>query len=132
GEALKMQDRLQDAITCYDEALKIDPGYDEARQAREECLNVVRASRSDSTSARLPQDPQALGLVQMAVQLESMGNWSASARLYEQALAYEPGNPLLLLCLGNALFECERYEEAEARFREALAQDEHFGQAWLN
>jgi tetratricopeptide (TPR) repeat protein len=129
---LMMQGEFQKAVKCLDHALEIDPQYEIAHQVREKCVTQMQAEKLGGASIRLPQHPQALQFETMAARLGSSGNWTAAARLYEQALSYDPGNPSLLVSLGHALFECGRQGEAEASFREAVAQDQAFGLAWLN
>jgi tetratricopeptide (TPR) repeat protein len=130
--ALRLQGKTQQAIECLNRALEIDPHYDLARRLREECRGSEREVSVARMEANLPQDPQAMRLLAMATNLASQGNHEAAARLYEQALSHEPGNAALLTALGETLCECGRFDQAEARLREALAKDEELGTAWLN
>jgi tetratricopeptide (TPR) repeat protein len=132
GVALILRGERAEAIKCFEQALEIDPRYALARQMRDGCLREEQEGSANKLASHLPQDPQALQLLAMAVKLSSSGNWDAAVRLYEQALSHEPGNPALLVVLGEGLCECKRFEEAEMRLNEALERDEQLGAAWVN
>lgn len=132
GVALSLQGETEQAIECLDQALEIDPQYELARRLRERCIGDMQEVSIARMSANLPQDPQAVRLMGMATNLASRGNHEAAAKLYEQALSHEPGNAALLTALGETLCECNRFDEAEALLREALAKNEKLGHAWMN
>jgi tetratricopeptide (TPR) repeat protein len=92
----------------------------------------MQAQNLTVTKVQLPQNPQAIQMMAMAIQFETRGEMGSAIRMYEQALNFEPGNSTLLVCLGNALFENGRHEEAEPKLCEALAQDKENGIGWSN
>ena len=130
GVALTLKNMLPEAVECFEKALEIDPHYKLAQQMRDKCLVQLKPEIDSSVSDMLPKHPQAVQLSAMAAQFVSNGNWEGAIRLYEQALTFE-NNPLLLSALGDALCECNLYDQAGDRYEEAIALDEEFGPAWV-
>jgi tetratricopeptide (TPR) repeat protein len=67
---------------------------------------------------------QLVGLV------DGTADWSLQA--YQQAVAFDPVNPLLRLDLGSLLFAGARYEEADRVFEQVLINKQDFANGWYN
>ncbi|GIX06680.1 MAG: hypothetical protein KatS3mg115_1083 [Candidatus Poribacteria bacterium] len=52
-------------------------------------------------------------------------------RLIQEALEYDPNDPLLHFTYGNFLMEQKRLEEAAAAYRRAVELDADYSAAWL-
>lgn len=123
GQALFRADRIQDSVTSYTEALRLQPNYPETHYN----LGV--------SLAKLGSLPAAIGHYESALRLQpdypaahnnfantlmKVGRESEALRHYEEALRLDPlfaeahGN------LGNALLQTGRAAEAMPRFQRAL------------
>jgi tetratricopeptide (TPR) repeat protein len=129
GDSLAEAARLQEAVSCYQQALKVQPAFVEAHNNLGNAL--VRLARFD----------EALGCYQQVVRLrpdiaEPYSNLSRvllDLKRYDEAIAAGTRavqiNPRLAEAhanLGNALLDSDRVREAIASYHKALALDANY------
>jgi len=133
GNLLRLQGRFDDAMACYESALKQDPRRSmplllmgRLLQERGDFDGAARfyedARRLEPTSARCH--------VNYASLWADRGNFEEAARYYRAARGFDPGNVMAQHGLGLALLEQGRLDEAEACFREALRLDPNLAATW--
>lgn len=62
--------------------------------------------------------------------VDGTADWSYQA--YQQAVVYDPTNPLTRLDMGGLLFAAQRYEEAGRVFEQVVRDKQDFANAWYN
>ena len=62
--------------------------------------------------------------------VDGTADWSYQA--YQQAVVYDPTNPLMRLDMGGLLFAAQRYEEAGRVFEQVVRDKQDFANAWYN
>ncbi|QDU99086.1 tetratricopeptide repeat protein [Lignipirellula cremea] len=71
-------------------------------------------------------------LFEEAFDHEQAGRWMAAARLYRQAIACEPDDPVLHFNLGNVYAAQQQTEAAIDCYQSAVEQDPAYAEAWNN
>lgn len=124
GLVLASSGRLREAVTRYEEALRLNPDYPEAHinlgnawfqmgKAAEAAREYEAALRTRSNFAREAHLDLGHVLLQMGKVEEAVGQYEAALRLH-------PDYAEAHYSLGNALMEQKRIPEAIAQFRETL------------
>jgi tetratricopeptide (TPR) repeat protein len=121
--AYTQKGKLDDAITAYREAARLDPDDPHSRHHLGIALDkqglLDESIAAHRESARLqPQEPvahSALGAV-----LIKKGLWDEAAGAYRAAIRLQPDNAWLHHLLGDACAQARRSAEAEAAYREAI------------
>jgi protein O-GlcNAc transferase len=135
GVLLREQNRLDEAITAYRQALTRAPRYATAH------YNLGNAYRSKgqmgpaakSLRRAIEIDPgHARALAALGQVLQTLGRAVDSVPFLERALVLIPGDAGLLCDLGNALQTLGRLEPAEAAYRRALQLDPLLSGAWYS
>ena len=81
----------------------------------------------------LLSEPRHFDALQLLASVAAQKKNSLEAvKLFDQALAINPGNPFLLNNRGNALKELKRYEEALASYEKAIAGKSDYADAFYN
>jgi Tfp pilus assembly protein PilF len=117
GVVLERSDRLEEALTYYEEASAIDPADNDALTARVECLaSLGHTNKAYSLVvadlARVGRDPT---LAMLAGHLaEQLGAPEAAVRWYGLAWMAAPKHPFAAEAYGTALVAMGRYAEARA------------------
>ena len=62
--------------------------------------------------------------------VDGTADWSYQA--YQQAVVYDPTNPLMRLDMGGLLFAAQRYDEAGRVFEQVVRDKQDFANAWYN
>jgi tetratricopeptide (TPR) repeat protein len=71
-------------------------------------------------------------LFEQAIEREDAGQLSEAARVYQQAIALAPADPVLRFNLGNTYYGLRQFADAIDCFRCALEQDPRYAEAWNN
>jgi tetratricopeptide (TPR) repeat protein len=127
GVALKLRGELRVALECFDRAILIDPEYEFARQAREDCLGALRFEMPDgrivaaNIAHKFAGKPEAVGTFKMAVNLRKQGNYVAAARLFERVCVLLPDDADMLVHTGECYYDAGLHEEALERFHQAIS-----------
>jgi tetratricopeptide (TPR) repeat protein len=135
GISLAMVDRAHDAVTAFDQALRVNPRYVEAYLNRAVVLNQVgREGDAQASMARAAELGAADESGYPAIVANKLANAHASLgddyraagaleraiEQYRLALVLRPGFVDIRLALGRALFEAGRHSEAIAVLDEVL------------
>lgn len=122
GTVLQRLGQHEAAVEAFSEALRLDPAHDTS--LFNIGLSLVKAGRhTDATlfyrrlANRSHIDPEVLG--NLGATFGEMGEWEQALELSKKAAALAP-TAIHLHNLGTALFETERYIEAEPVIRRAL------------
>jgi Tfp pilus assembly protein PilF len=126
GDRIYAKGRLDGAITCYRQALALDPKYAQAHfnlglalhdkgQLDQAIACYQHALALDSKDTKAHTN---LGLV-----LFAQGQWAQASASFRQALALDPKDAQAHTNLGNALAEQGQLDQASACYRQALALD---------
>jgi len=139
---LKRTGRLDEALAAYGRALSIKPGYDAARMARAEVLNLKGNSLGNAGETELalrcyeqaladaPHYPDALN--NRAVALLGLGRLEEALLDLDAALILKPDYVEAHYNRGNVLRDLLRLEEAKQSFDRATAIDPAFAPAYRN
>ena len=135
GSSLLSLGRREEAISCYDRALAIDPRDAKAWTGkgcsldalgrREEAINCY-----DQALAIDPRDTKAW--YNKGKALDAVGRRAEAIVCYDQALALDPRYAKAWTNKGSALLSLGRREEAISCFDQALAIDPRDALAWYN
>jgi tetratricopeptide (TPR) repeat protein len=135
GNVLRLQGRLEDAMTCYWRALRIDP-----RRATP-CYNIGKllqqlgkydeAAQWFDRAQVLKDDPARLSANYGSL-WAARQRYDESARCYRLALAHDPELAEAHQGLGEALLELGSLDEAETCFREAMRIDPSLPSPWVS
>jgi tetratricopeptide (TPR) repeat protein len=71
-------------------------------------------------------------LFENALLAESKGRWQDAVGFYQEAIQFNPENPVLRFNLGNTLYALGRLEGSRDSFRSALKLDASYAEAWNN
>ncbi len=77
-------------------------------------------------------DADAVEVFARAEEYEQVGDLELSERLYDLAARLDRDDPVIPFNLGNVLDELGRERDAEIAYRQALARDPNFPDAWFN
>lgn len=135
GEALKRENRLEEALACYDQALAIQPEHLEAWGHRG--LVLQRLGRPEQALASYDRvlalrPDYAQVHMNRGVALQAMRRPDEALASYDQALAWKPDYAMAHCNRGNALRELNRQEEAVASYDRALAIQPDYAEAHIN
>ena len=135
GLSLAMVDRADDALTAFDQALRVNPRYVEAYLNRAVVLNqlgrIVDAQESMTRAAELGAADEsgypavvanklANAHAALANDYRAAGSLDRAIEQYRRALELRPGFSDIRLALGRALVEQGRHGEAAAVLDEVL------------
>lgn len=123
GLALAGQDKVAEAIGCYQRALRLKPGYVDAainlgallrQEGRlEEAVVVCRAAlRFDGRSHQ--------ALDNLASALKDLGRLEESLAVRREAMRLRPDDAVVLANLGNTLMDLGRLDDAARAYRQAI------------
>ena len=135
GASLKSLGRFDEAIQCYDQALRIDPQYaaawsnkgnslaslgrfDEALQCFEQALRIT------------PQLVEAW--VSKGASLANLGRFAEAVQCYDQALRINPQYAEAWDNKGNSLGSLGRFDEAIQCHEQALVINPQYPEAWYD
>jgi tetratricopeptide (TPR) repeat protein len=136
GLSLAMVDRSEDALTAFDQALRVNPRYIEAYLNRAVVLNqlgrIGAAQESMSRAAELGAADEtgypavvanklANAHAALANDYRAAGSLDRAIEQYRRALELRPGFSDIRLALGRALVELGRHAEAVAVLDEVLS-----------
>ncbi|HEX8147681.1 MAG TPA: tetratricopeptide repeat protein [Pyrinomonadaceae bacterium] len=125
----------EQALTCYERALSIDPNHAKVWFKKGAVLNELgRHDEELSCCERaLALDPRLVrAWVNMGVELRGRGRVAEALACYERALEIDPGDAGAWVNKGAALSMLGATDEAVACFDRALEADPHFAAAWIN
>ena len=135
GAALYNQGRYDEAITCYNEALKINPQYAFAWYNKGNALD--RQSKYDEAvkcyneAINLnPQQAEAWG--QKGSALNSQGKYDKAIQACDKAIKLDPQCSMAWNNKGAALYNQRKYDEAITCYNEAIKIDPQFSLALDN
>jgi predicted O-linked N-acetylglucosamine transferase (SPINDLY family) len=135
GNALKSLDKLEEALTCYQHAVTLDPNYADAY------TNLGSVLKEQN------QLPQAIACYQYALTLNpddvdayqelgmiftAQGQWSQAITSFQQALALTPQEAWLYTKLGNVFRQQNQLSEAAACYQQSLTLDPNDTEAAIN
>ncbi len=123
GNALSDLGRVGEAISCYDRALTLEPGLDDARYNRAIALETLgRVDEAIEQFERvLRQNPDyAKAHNNLGNIFLSRGRTDEAVEQFRRAAQLEPSLEVAHYNLGNAMLSLERYDEAVLCFRKAL------------
>jgi predicted O-linked N-acetylglucosamine transferase (SPINDLY family) len=123
GNALRKQQRLAEALDCYDRALTINPDLAEAYNSRGLTLKALRrfGDALDSYDRALRVRPQYADVYyNRGNLLRQLGHLDAALQSYERALAIQPDLAEAHNNRGNTLKELVRFDEALDAYERAL------------
>ncbi len=135
GAVLVRQGRLDEGIAAYREAVRIKPGYADARNS----LGTALLRQGDPAAALLqieearrlnPGEP--LLSYNLGVAADAAGDPTMAEAAYRDALALRPDYPEARNNLGAVLVARGRYEEALGQFSEVLRIRPDFEKAHVN
>lgn len=140
GVALQLKEEFLPAIECLDQAISLDPGYEIAIRVRETCLVALHgqaptssiAGMIDKLKKKFDGKTHEFSIFHMASELKERGNYSASARLFDQLCSLMPNDSDLLFYAGDAWYEAGQKKDAMDRFNRALVLDPENGDVWIN
>ena len=127
--------RLEEAITCFDKALAIEPRYGHAWSNKGVVLYSL--GRNDDAlkcfeNALNIDCRDAMAWCNAANVLSTLGRREEAIEYCDKALAIDPRDPTTWNNKGNAHHALRRYEEAIACYDKAIATDRRDGRAWSN
>jgi tetratricopeptide (TPR) repeat protein len=135
GGSLAALGRHKEAISCFDQALAIDPRIAEAWNnkgnsladlgGREEAINCY-----DQALAIDPRIVEAWN--NKGNSLYNLGRREEAINCFDQALAIDPRDTAVWSNKGHALADLGRHEEAMNCCDQALAIDPRYAEAWFN
>jgi len=118
------QGRSDEALSCLDRALLLDPGHDWALRTQSALYTRMRrfAEAKASTQAALDRRPDnLLALSQLASSERIQSGPEASLPVYQRMLSIDPRDPLALEWRVTALRALRRFDEARRAANEAIA-----------
>ena len=124
GLTLSRQGRFSEALTCFDQALALQPGSLELQLDRANALQALgrRDEALEALDRILACDPNHLGARNNRGNLlQDLGRHGDALADYEQAIGLDPGHPLLHNNRGMALRALGRDLEARASYERAIA-----------
>jgi tetratricopeptide (TPR) repeat protein len=134
GNVLRLEGRLNEALACYQQALKLDP---ERWSILDSVARVLQEQGRFDDAAGLferaiEQNPESAQLhANYASLLSERGRYEEAITAYRHALACEPGRGAAHHGLGLTLQETGRLDLAETCFREAIRLDPAHAVSWL-
>lgn len=135
GSSLDNLGRYEEAIICYDNALRINPQFVTAWSNKaNSLLHLSRYDEAiDCCDKALAIDSSYTGAwINKANSLESSGRYEEAIKLCDKALELEPQNPHILFNKGNNFLKMGRYQEAVDCYDKALEIDPLYAKVWSN
>ena len=135
GVALDQSGRLEEACSCYDRALSLDPENVGAWVNKGRALRALGDVRQAISCYQrvLELDPNhEQAWVNLGVALRSSGRPEEAVRCYDTAIGLDPRNVLAWTNKGNALGELGNLERALACHDEAIRLQPQYVEAWIN
>ena len=133
GASLARLGRLEEALSCLDQALTCEPEYLAAWNNKG--LTLTRMRRRDEALACYdkaltiaPEDVRILG--NKANVLVELGRYEEAISCFEKLLTEDPRNAETLFNKGNLLVRQGKYDEALSCYSDALASDPKLAPAW--
>jgi len=127
--------RLGDALTQFNEALKLKPRYDAAWIARGQVLkmqgDLEGALKSLSEALVLKPENEEAWLAFAGI-LNRMRRFAEEVEAYDQVLRSNPRNIEALINKGAALHALRKFSEAETCYEAALVLRPEYAPAWNN
>ena len=135
GGSLRALGRREEAISCFDQALAIDPR--DAIAWSNKGISLDDPGRREEAISCFDQalaiDPGfALGWNNKGVALADLGRREEAISCYDQALAIDPRDAAAWYNKGIALAALGRWEEAISCYDQALTIDPGFAATWYN
>ena len=133
GASLRTLGRHEEAISCFDQALALDPR--EAAAWNNKGMALAGLGRHEMAIACYDQalaiDPQDVpAWLNKGSALDDLGRREEAISCYDQALAVDPQYAFAWRNKGSALADLGRHEKAIACFDQALAIDSRYVEAW--
>jgi tetratricopeptide (TPR) repeat protein len=135
GGSLAALGRREEAISCYDQALAIDPQFAGAWYNKGTALYRLgqREKAMSCYNQALAIEPRdAVTLNKKGTALADLRRHGEAIGCYDQALAFDPRYATAWSNKGTALAALGRREEAISCYDQALAIDPQFAGAWYN
>lgn len=132
GIALRLLNRLEEAVPCFRKALSLKPDFVEMRNELAIALCNLGQNEAAVPHFRqvLQQRPALAGVWEnLAIALRNLKRWDEAAVAFDHAAALEPGRAELLFYAGAVRMPLGRAEEAEALYRRAIALRPEFPEA---
>lgn len=126
GKVLVLLKKFDEAMSCFDEALKIDSNFVFSLQNKAECLRKMGKYEEGIKICQviLRQDPtNLLVLKEAGIMMIYSGNAERAAMLFNEVLGSVPSNAELLFLKGVAHEKMNQQSVAEEYFNKAKAID---------
>ncbi|WP_448269292.1 glycosyltransferase [Nostoc sp. DSM 114159] len=114
GYTLEQQGKFDEAVTCYQKALELQPNFAEAK------VNLGNALNAQGKLSKAQQADYADLNQKFAHSCTIAGDFKKAINYYRQAIALDPNSPETYYSLGNILQEEAEWSEAIASYRQAL------------
>ena len=132
GNVLRDSMRAEDALTCYDRALRLTPDNVQAHYNRGNALLALNrpddALASYDRALRLKPD-YADAHYNRGVALQHLGRSADAVASYDRALSFRPGDAEAFYNRGHALADLTRLDAAIASYQQALSINPDYPQA---
>lgn len=135
GNALKLLNRLEEALICYDKAIAIQPEYAEAYNNRGNVLNeLTRTSEAllNYNKALSIQPNYAEALFNRGNALKAQHQFDEALSSYDKAISLSPNFAQAFNNRGSTLVVLNLPEEALASFDKAITIQSNFSDAFFN
>jgi tetratricopeptide (TPR) repeat protein len=137
GVALHQKGRNEEALPCFDRALRIDPKNHHALHNKAAALLQLKRpaeARAALEKAVVLRGDRASGsLINLGVAHYDLGDFDASVKSYDRALKQKPEGVLRVNAWtnrGNSLTKLKKYDLADESYDNALKADPTFATAW--
>jgi len=135
GVILKSQNKFQEAVDHFEQALRIDPDYTDAHYNL--ALALAELNRLDAATDHLryyiaKTPPAALPHVDLGNYLGQQGKVDEQIREYQEALKIDPRSAAAHFALGNALTTLGELEEATKHLSRAVELSPETGDFYLS
>ena len=135
GNQLGNLGRYEEALSAYEEAIRLKPDYDYAWNGKGNQLgNLGRYEEALSAyeeAIRLKPNNE-VGWTGKGNQLGNLGRYEEALSAYEEAIRLKPDYETAWFCKGSQLGNLERYEEAIAAYDEAIKLKADYIEALFN
>jgi tetratricopeptide (TPR) repeat protein len=127
--------KYDEAIKCYDKAIKIDPNHFWAWNNKGVALS------------KLEKDDDAIKCFDRAIKIDrnyinawinkgishvNLENFDEALKCYDKAIEIDPNDSLTLVSKGNVFYLLENYTEAFKSFDKAIQKDPNYVYAWIS
>jgi tetratricopeptide (TPR) repeat protein len=135
GAAIGMQDRHEEALSCFDEAIRLNPDFAEAWYDKGATLGKLgqhgEALSCFDEAIRLNRD-YAQAWHHKGTPLDELGQHEEALSCYDEAIRLKPDFPEAWYDKGVTLANLGRHEEALSSYDEAIRLEPDFAEAWYN